>query len=63
MKASTPKQQAAIRYCEHWLYLDFDGDINNYDHCSEFLSLYLEEAKQQERELKAEYSAYIWNCD
>lgn len=26
MKQSTEKQQAAVRYCEQWLYVEFDGE-------------------------------------
>lgn len=63
MRKSTPKQQAAVRYCEQWLYVEFDGDINNFEDCSYFLSLYLDEAKQTERELSCEYEAYIWSLD
>lgn len=63
IKKSTPRQQAAVRYCEQWLYVEFDGDINSFEDCSYFLSLYLDEAKQTERELSCEYEAYIWSLD
>ena len=54
MRKSTEKQQSAVKYCELWLYIEFDGDINNFNDCSLFLSIYLEEAKQTEMELKKE---------
>lgn len=60
MRKSTKKQQAAVRYCEQWLYVEFDGDINNFDDCSLFLDIYLENAKQTEMELSCEFEAYIW---
>lgn len=60
MRKSTERQQAAVRYCEQWLYVEFDGDINNFDDCSLFLSVYLEDAKQEEMELSCEFEAYIW---
>ena len=35
--------------------------IESFDECSHFLSIYLEEAKQTEMELRCEYEAYIWD--
>ena len=61
MRKSTKKQQSAIRYCEQWLCIEFNGNIESFDECSLFLSIYLEEAKQTEMELICEYEAYIWN--
>ena len=61
MRKSTEKQQSAVRYCEQWLYIEFDGNIESFDECSLFLSIYLEEAKQTEMELRCEYEAYIWD--
>ena len=48
---------------EHFdkLYIEFDGNIESFDECSHFLSIYLEEAKQTEMELRCEYEAYIWD--
>lgn len=63
MRKSTEKQQSAVRYCEQWLYIEFDGDINSFDDCSLFLSIYLEEAKQTEMEIGCEYEAYLWGID
>ena len=60
MRKSTEKQQSAVRYCEQWLYIESDGDINSFDDCSLFLSIYLEEAKQTEMEITCEFEAYIW---
>ena len=60
MRKSTEKQHSAVRYCEQWLYIDFDGDINSFDDCSLFLNIYLEEAKQTEMEIICEYEAYMW---
>lgn len=60
MRKSTEKQRSAVEYCELWLYIKFDGDINSFNDCSLFLSIYLEEAKQTEMELRCEYEAYIW---
>lgn len=60
MRKSTERQQAAIEYCEQWLYVEFDGDINDFNDCSLFLNTYLEDAKQAEMELTCEFEAYIW---
>lgn len=60
VRKSTAKQQAAVRYCEEWLCIEFDGDINNFNDCSLFLSIYLEDAKQAALELSCEFEAYIW---
>ena len=61
MRKSTEKQQSAVRYREQWLYIEFDGNIESFDECSHFLSIYLEEAKQTEMELRCEYEEYIWD--
>ncbi len=61
MRKSTEKQQSAVRYCKQWLYIEFDGNIESFDECSHFLSIYLKEAKQTEMELRCEYEAYIWD--
>ena len=63
MRKSTKKQQSAVRYCEQWLYIEFDGNIESFDECSHFLSIYLEEAKQTEMEIGCEYEAYLWDID
>lgn len=60
VRKSTAKQQAAVRYCEEWLCIEFDGDINNFNDCSLFLSIYLEDAKQAALELSCEFESYIW---
>lgn len=60
VRKPTAKQQAAVKYCEKWLCIEFDGDINNFNDCSLFLSIYLEDAKQAEMELSCEFEAYIW---
>ena len=39
MRKSTEKQQSAVRYCEQWLYIEFDGNIESFDECSHFLSI------------------------
>ncbi len=60
VRKSTEKQQKAVRYCEQWLCVEFEGDINNYNDCNTFLDAYLEDAKQSERELSCEFDTYLW---
>lgn len=52
---STSKQRAAVKFCEHILSVDFDGNIESFQDCSAFLGEYLEIAKQHYTELKCEY--------
>lgn len=52
---SSDKQQAAVNWTSHILGIEFTDDINSGLACSEFLSQYLEIAKQTYNELKAEY--------
>ena len=61
MRKSTKRQQAAVRYCEQWLYVEVDGNIESFDECSYFLSIYLEEAEQTGMELRCEYKSYLWD--
>ena len=58
---STIKQKAAVHFCEQWLNITFNGDINNFQQVSDFLSEYLEEAKLTCDELTCEYEAYLWD--
>lgn len=61
MRKSTPKQKAAVRYCEEWLNIEFEGNIDSYNDCHYFLMSYLEDAKQLAMELSCEFEAYMWN--
>lgn len=58
---TTPRQKAAVHFCEQWLNVTFEGDINNFNEVSEFLSEYLEDAKITATEISCEYEAYLWN--
>ena len=57
---TTNKQKAAVHFCEQWLDVTFNGDINNFRQVSNFLSIYLEEAKSLYNEIESEYEAYLW---
>lgn len=55
----TNKQKAAVHFCEQWLNITFEGDIEDKNQVSEFLKEYLQEAKDLYNEIKYEYEAYI----
>ena len=60
----TNKQKAAVHFCEQWLNITFEGDIEDKNQVSEFLEEYLQEAKNIYNEIKYEYEeAYLWNLD
>ena len=58
---TTGKQKAAVHFCEQWLDVTFEGDINNFKQVSYFLSIYLDDGKQLYDEVKCEYEAYLWD--
>lgn len=62
-RKSTDRQKAAVHFCESWLSIKFEGNINDFYEVSDFLSEYLELAKDQYTEVKCEYEAYLWDLD
>ena len=54
---STAKQQSAVRWTSYILGIRFTRNINSGLSCSEFLSQYLEQAKQFYTELKSDYES------
>lgn len=62
-RESTPKQRGALTFCESVLDIQFEGNRYDFYDVSDFLSEYLEEAKQVARELTCSYSSYMWNHD
>lgn len=56
---TTPKQKAAVKFCEQWLSIEFTGDIENKTQVSRFLSEFLQEAQSSYNELKCEYETYL----
>lgn len=58
---TTNRQKAAVHFCEQWLNVTFNGDINNFNQVSTFLSNYLEEAKLLYDKIKCEHEAYLWD--
>ena len=62
-RESTPKQRGALTFCESVLGIQFEGNRYDFYDVSDFLSEYLEEAKQVARELTCSYSSYMWDHD
>lgn len=60
---TTNKQKAAVHFCEQWLNVTFEGNIENKYQVSIFLGEYLQEAKDLYNELRCEYEAYLWDLD
>ena len=58
---TTDRQKAAIHFCEQWLNITFEGNINNRFEVSIFLGEYLQEAKNLYDEIRCEYEAYLWD--
>ena len=58
-RESTPKQRGALTFCEGVLGIQFEGNRYDFYDVSDFLSEYLEEAKQVARELTCSYSSYM----
>lgn len=58
---TTDKQKADVHFCEKWLNVTYDGDINNFQQVSDFLSEYLGEAKLTYEEIAREYESYLWD--
>lgn len=60
---TTSKQKADVHFCEQWLNITFEGNINNHTQVSLFLAEYLQEAKNLYDEIRCEYEAYLCNKD
>lgn len=58
---TTDRQKAAVHFCEQWLNVIFEGDINNFKQVSYFLSIYLDDAKQIYDEIRCGYESYLWD--
>lgn len=52
---TTPRQKQAVLFCERWLNIAFDGDWENFNDVSNFLSHYLDEAKSIAEDAVASY--------
>lgn len=54
-RQSTTKQKESVKFCEEILSIEFEGNINKYVDCYNFLNIYLEDAKRIYDELKGEW--------
>ena len=60
---ATDRQKADVQFCEQWLDITFEGNIEDKHQVSMFLSEYLQEAKDLYNEIRCEYEAYLWELD
>ena len=60
---STERQRAAVHFCEQWLNVTFEGNIEDKYQVSIFLGEYLQDAKNLYNEVRCEYEAYLWDLD
>ena len=63
MICTTEKQKSAVHFCEEWLHISFEGDINDRTQVSNFLAEYLDDAKNLYEEIRCEYEAYLMDLD
>lgn len=54
---TTDRQKRAVRFCEKWLHIVFNGDIDNFNEVSVFLSKHLDNAFMREEE-----ASYCCDC-
>ena len=59
----TDRQKAAIHFCEQWLNITFEGNIEDKHQVSIFLQEYLQEAKNLYDEIRCDYEAYLWDLN
>ena len=60
-RQSTARQKGAVKFVEEWLNITFTGNINDFYEVSDFLSEYLDDAKQMYDEVYNEYTSYIFS--
>ena len=64
MKSTTTKRQrAAVHFCEQWLNITFEGNIEDKYQVSIFLGEYLQDARNLYNEVRCEYESYLWDLD
>ena len=60
---TTKRQKAAVNFCEEWLDISFEGDINDFNQVSNFLSIHLDHAKSNFRDAAESYNSFILDKD
>ena len=63
MISTTERQKSAVHFCEEWLHISFEGDINDRTQVSNFLAEYLDDAKNLYEEIRCEYEACLMDLD
>lgn len=63
MISTTERQKSAVHFCEEWLHISFEGDINDRTQVSNFLAEYLDDAKNLYEEIRCEYETYLMDLD
>lgn len=58
LKKSTQRQRAAVEFCEEMLGVIFEDDIESSTDCSDFLTMYLDDAKEVYEEAQCEYGEF-----
>lgn len=62
-KGTTLRQKRAVHFCEELLHISFEGNLEDRSQVSDFLSEYLDDAKNLYEEIRCEYEAYLWSLD
>ena len=60
---TTKRQRAAVHFCEQWLNITFEGNIEDKYQVSIFLGEYLQDSKNLYNEVRCEYESYLWDLD
>ena len=58
LKKSTQRQREAVRFCEEILGVIFEDNIGSSTDCSDFLSMYLDDAKKEYERAQCEYGEF-----
>ena len=62
-RKSTDRQKAAVRFVEMWCDIEFQGNINDFEEVSDFLSNYLNTAKGIAEDATHSYHSYLMDKD
>lgn len=57
----TDKQKSLVSFCEEWLNIEFEGNLNDKEEVEEFLNSYLSDAESIYNEVRCEYEGYTWD--
>lgn len=55
----TERQKSAVHFCEEWLHISFEGNINDRTQVNEFLDEHLDDAEVLYEEMSCEYQACL----